>query len=78
MAVPCDHHHYPAQVFTDEEEDELDTTAAQHAAGKDPQGIPWDRLNFTRQQYRVGGRCTPCAGKSSWPARGRRMQSRSW
>lgn len=43
-------------MFTDEEEDELDTTAAQHAAGKDQQGIPWDRLNFTRQQYRVGVR----------------------
>ncbi|CAD7704381.1 unnamed protein product [Ostreobium quekettii] len=30
----------------------LDTTAKDVAAGKDIQGIPWDRLNFTREEYR--------------------------
>ncbi|XP_062079120.1 uncharacterized WD repeat-containing protein C2A9.03-like [Humulus lupulus] len=29
-----------------------DTTAKQARAGKDIQGIPWDRLSFTRQKYR--------------------------
>jgi hypothetical protein len=29
-----------------------DTTAAQAVAGRDIQGIPWDRLQFTREQYR--------------------------
>lgn len=36
----------------DEEEHELDTTAQQYAAGKDIQGIPWQNLHFTRDQYR--------------------------
>ena len=30
-----------------------DTTAAQAKAGRDIQGIPWDRLQFTREQYRT-------------------------
>ena len=29
-----------------------DTTAAQARRGKDIQGIPWERLNFTREKYR--------------------------
>lgn len=29
-----------------------DTTAAQARHGKDVQGIPWDRLQFTREKYR--------------------------
>lgn len=29
-----------------------DTTAAQARRGKDIQGIPWDRLQFTREKYR--------------------------
>lgn len=29
-----------------------DTTAAQARRGKDIQGIPWDRLHFTREKYR--------------------------
>jgi hypothetical protein len=29
-----------------------DTTAAQARAGRDIQGIPWERLQFTRAQYR--------------------------
>ena len=29
-----------------------DTTAAAATAGRDIQGIPWDRLQFTREQYR--------------------------
>ena len=42
-----------SQVFSEDDDDELDTTAPQHAAGKDVQGIPWDRLHFSREQYRV-------------------------
>ncbi|OIT27268.1 PREDICTED: uncharacterized WD repeat-containing protein C2A9.03-like [Nicotiana attenuata] len=30
-----------------------DTSAAQSRKGKDIQGIPWDRLNITRQSYRL-------------------------
>nr|GMD59989.1 uncharacterized WD repeat-containing protein C2A9.03-like [Ipomoea batatas] len=30
-----------------------DTSAAQAREGKDVQGIPWDRLNITRQSIRV-------------------------
>ncbi|GMY32145.1 uncharacterized WD repeat-containing protein C2A9.03-like [Fagus crenata] len=30
-----------------------DTTAAQARKGKDIQGIPWDRLNITREKYRL-------------------------
>ena len=30
----------------------MDTTAAQARRGKDIQGIPWERLNFTREKYR--------------------------
>lgn len=41
------------QSSSDDEEQELDTTAEQRAAGKDIQGIPWERLHFTREQYRV-------------------------
>lgn len=29
-----------------------DTTAAQARSGKDIQGIPWDRLSITREEYR--------------------------
>jgi hypothetical protein len=29
-----------------------DTTTAQASRGKDIQGIPWDRLQFTREKYR--------------------------
>lgn len=29
-----------------------DTTAVQARQGKDIQGIPWDRLQFTREKYR--------------------------
>lgn len=29
-----------------------DTTAVQARRGKDIQGIPWNRLNFTREKYR--------------------------
>jgi hypothetical protein len=35
-----------------DEEDSLDTTAAQHRRGKDIQGIPWERMHFTREKYR--------------------------
>lgn len=37
---------------SDDEEHELDTTAKQYAAGKDIQGIQWQNLHFTREQYR--------------------------
>mmetsp|Transcript_11441 Transcript_11441/g.34382 ORF Transcript_11441/g.34382 Transcript_11441/m.34382 type:complete len:443 (+) Transcript_11441:236-1564(+) len=37
---------------SEDEDQELDTTAEQHAEGKDLQGIPWERLHFTRDQYR--------------------------
>lgn len=30
-----------------------DTSAAQARKGKDIQGIPWDTLNITRDNYRV-------------------------
>lgn len=30
-----------------------DTSAAQARKGKDVQGIPWDRLNITRENYRL-------------------------
>mmetsp|Transcript_2996 Transcript_2996/g.7399 ORF Transcript_2996/g.7399 Transcript_2996/m.7399 type:complete len:489 (-) Transcript_2996:1285-2751(-) len=40
-------------MFSDDEEDELDTTAEQVVReGRDVQGIPWDRLQFTRDHYR--------------------------
>ena len=29
-----------------------DTSSAQARAGKDIQGIPWERLNITRESYR--------------------------
>ncbi|PWA47373.1 putative WD repeat-containing protein C2A9.03 [Artemisia annua] len=29
-----------------------DTSSAQARKGKDIQGIPWDRLNITRESYR--------------------------
>mmetsp|Transcript_35217 Transcript_35217/g.78380 ORF Transcript_35217/g.78380 Transcript_35217/m.78380 type:complete len:493 (-) Transcript_35217:1439-2917(-) len=39
--------------FTDDEEDDSsDTTAEQVHQGRDIQGIPWDRLHFTREHYR--------------------------
>jgi hypothetical protein len=41
------------EMFTDDETDELDTTAEQLAHGKDIQGIPWQELQFTRAHYRV-------------------------
>lgn len=30
-----------------------DTSASQARTGKDIQGIPWDRLNITRESYRL-------------------------
>lgn len=30
-----------------------DTSSAQARKGKDIQGIPWDRLNITREKYRL-------------------------
>lgn len=30
-----------------------DTSSAQARSGKDIQGIPWDRLNITRDNYRI-------------------------
>lgn len=36
----------------EEEEDENDTTAAQARNGKDIQGIPWDVLSISRENYR--------------------------
>ena len=30
-----------------------DTSSAQARSGKDIQGIPWDRLNITRDNYRM-------------------------
>jgi len=30
-----------------------DTSAAQARKGKDIQGIPWERLNITRERYRL-------------------------
>lgn len=30
-----------------------DTSSAQARSGKDIQGIPWNRLNITRENYRV-------------------------
>lgn len=44
------------QESSEDEDQELDTTAEQHAEGKDLQGIPWERLHFTRDQYRVSTR----------------------
>lgn len=29
-----------------------DTSAVEYRQGKDMQGIPWERLNYTRDQYR--------------------------
>lgn len=40
------------EIFTDNEDDESDTTAEQYREGKDIQGIPWDRLNWSREHYR--------------------------
>ncbi|GAQ83831.1 hypothetical protein KFL_001640060 [Klebsormidium nitens] len=44
----------PSDSDAEEEEGEesLDTTAAQHRQGKDIQGIPWERMHFTRERYR--------------------------
>lgn len=42
----------PMEVFDRQSEQSNDTTAAQVVRGKDPQGIPWGRLQFTREQYR--------------------------
>ncbi|GAX76759.1 hypothetical protein CEUSTIGMA_g4206.t1 [Chlamydomonas eustigma] len=43
-------------VFSEDEgneENEQDTTADQLRQGRDIQGIPWDRLNFSRSHYRT-------------------------
>jgi hypothetical protein len=40
-------------IFTDDEADELDTTAEQLEHGRDIQGIPWQDLQFTREHYRT-------------------------
>eukprot|EP00249_Psilotum_nudum_P014400 c24802_g1_i1 orf=502-1737(+) len=46
----------PFGTDSDDEFDEVsaltDTTAAQARQGKDIQGIPWERLQFTREKYR--------------------------
>jgi hypothetical protein len=36
----------------DENKPKTDTSAMEAREGKDIQGIPWERLNFTRDQYR--------------------------
>ena len=41
------------QVFSDDEDLVRDTSEAQLAAGRDPQGIPWELTQFTREGYRV-------------------------
>ncbi len=38
--------------WTEDEDEEIDTTAEQLQRGRDIQGIPWDRLQFTREHYR--------------------------
>lgn len=51
----------PTDQFDSDTDDELnganslssDTSAAQARRGKDIQGIPWDRLQFTREKYRA-------------------------
>ncbi|CAL5224705.1 g7433 [Coccomyxa viridis] len=40
------------QVFEDEEDRELLTTAQDVTNGRDPQNIPWDRLQVSRSKYR--------------------------
>lgn len=40
------------ETYTEIEEEESDTTAEQYRDGKDIQGIPWERLNFSREHYR--------------------------
>lgn len=42
-----------AQVFSEDEDLARDTTEVQLAAGRDPQGIPWELTQFTRDGYRV-------------------------
>lgn len=62
----------PAQVFSEDEELARDTTEVQLAAGRDPQGIPWELTQFTRDGYRVRNcRCGVAA------ALGGRRSSRS-
>jgi hypothetical protein len=39
--------------FAEDEDLDLDTTAQQHANGKDLQGIPWSLTQWTRDAYRV-------------------------
>ncbi|KAH7281703.1 hypothetical protein KP509_36G059300 [Ceratopteris richardii] len=40
------------QDFSRDDQRNEDITAAQARRGKDIQGIPWDRLRFTREEYR--------------------------
>ncbi|KAL2339887.1 hypothetical protein Fmac_007827 [Flemingia macrophylla] len=55
-----DSHIAPQRVDSDFEDDDefltsnakTDTTASEARNGKDIQGIPWERLNYTRDQYR--------------------------
>jgi hypothetical protein len=42
-----------SQVFSEDEELARDTTEVQLAAGRDPQGIPWELTQFTRDGYRA-------------------------
>mmetsp|Transcript_9875 Transcript_9875/g.25381 ORF Transcript_9875/g.25381 Transcript_9875/m.25381 type:complete len:661 (-) Transcript_9875:603-2585(-) len=42
----------PVVSFGMNEEEEVDTTAEQAAQGRDVQGIPWERLQFSRDHYR--------------------------
>ncbi|PRW20425.1 putative WD repeat-containing -like [Chlorella sorokiniana] len=41
------------EVFSEDEELARDTTEVQLAAGRDPQGIPWELTQFTRDGYRA-------------------------
>ena len=52
---PDSHNHSVDSDFEDEFESSTsksDTSALEARNGKDIQGIPWDRLNFTRDKYR--------------------------
>lgn len=44
----------PLETFEAPGDEEKDTVAAQVLKGRDPQGIPWERLQFTRQEVRTG------------------------
>ncbi len=52
-AVPIVQDEISWETFSEDEADELDTTAEQLCFGKDLQGIPWQNLQFTRNHYRT-------------------------